>query len=205
MFTRLYALLACVLVFVAVAVGKDKNKTDVPDSILQAQSVRVVVSSDTGQPLNHPTANLAARDAVENAIEAWGRFKIVHEGESDLVISVRTSTGQPVSPTIESGTTDTREGVQYGKVGVWASQGNGPALSDPMAGPQHTTPHVGKEIGRVQDVFEVYKGGMAYDQKMSSAPLWKYAAKDALKAPDMVAVREFRKAVAVAEKQQHKP
>ena len=204
MFTRLYALLACVLTFLAVAAGKDKNKTSLPDSILRAQTVHVIVSPDTGQPLNHPTANLAARDAVENAIEAWGRFKIVHEGDADLVITVRTSTGQLVSPTIESGSTDTREGVQYGKVGVWATQGNGPALSDPRATPG-TGPHVGKEIGKLQDVFEVYQGGMAYNDRMSPAPLWKYAAKDALKAPDMVAVREFRKAVAVAEKQQTKP
>lgn len=205
MFARLSTLLASLLILLAVAAGKDKNKTNLPDSILQAQTVRVMVSPDTGQPLNHPTANLAARDAVENAIEAWGRFKIVHEGDADLVISVRTSTGQLVSPTIESGPTDTREGAQYGKVGVWATQGNGPALSDPMAGPQHTTPHVGKQIGQVQDVFEVYQGGMAYNDKMSSAPIWKYAGKDALKGPDMVAVREFRKAIAVAENQKKKP
>jgi len=204
MFTRLSALLAAALTLLAVGAAKDKNKTNLSDGILQAQTVRVIVSPDTGQPLNHPTANLAARDAVENAIEAWGRFKIVHEGDSDLVITVRTSTGQLVSPTIESGTTDTREGVQYGKVGVWATQGNGPALNDPMAGPHHT-PHVGKQVGQPQDVFEVYKGGMLFDDKISSAPLWKYAAKDALKAPDMAAVREFRKAVAVAEKQQKKP
>lgn len=202
---RLFPLLFVALLMIPQAVAKDKKKSDLPTSILQAQTVRVTVSPETGQPLNHATANLAARDAVENAIEAWGRFKVVHEGESDLVISVRTSTGQVVSPTIESGPTDTREGAQYGKVGVWATQGNGPALSDPMAGPQHTAPHVGKQVGQVQDVLEVYKGGMVYDHKMSSAPLWKYAAKDALKAPDMVAVREFRKAVAAAESQQKKP
>ena len=204
MFTRLSALLACVLTLLPVAAGKDKNKSNLPDSILQAQTVRVMVSPDTGQPLNHPTANLAARDAVENAIETWGRFKIVHEGESDLVITVRTSTGQLVSPTIESGPADTREGVQYGKVGVWATQGNGPALNDPMA-PTGRGPHVGKEIGRLQDVLEVYQGGVAYDARMSPAPLWKYAAKDALKGPDMAAIREFRKAIAIAEKQQKKP
>lgn len=205
MFTRLCSFVSCVLVFLPLAAGKDKNKTNVPDSIVQAQTVHVIVSPDTGQPLNHPTANLAARDAVEDALEAWGRFKIVHEGTADLVISVRTSTGQPVSPTIESGPTDTREGAQYGKVGVWATQGNGPALSDPMAGPQHTAPHVGKQIGQLQDVFEVYKGGAAYNEKISPAPLWKYAAKDALKAPDIVAVREFRKAVVTAENQNKKP
>jgi len=204
MLTRLSALIACSLIVGLVAVAKDKNKTNLPDSILQAHTVRVVVSPDAGQPLNHPTANLAARDAVENALEAWGRFTIVHEGESDLVIAVRTNNGQLVSPTIESGPTDTRiGGVQYGKVTVGVQQGNGPALSDPTATPQHTAPHVGKQIGGVQDIFEVYKGEVPHPT--SFAPLWKFAAKDALKAPDMPAVREFRKAIAVAENQKKKP
>jgi hypothetical protein len=50
MFTRLSALLASVLTLLAVTAAKDKNKTNLSDGILQAQTVRVIVSPDTAQP-----------------------------------------------------------------------------------------------------------------------------------------------------------
>jgi len=204
MYKRLILIAACSVAIVSSAFAKDKNKSNLPDSVLQAQTVRVVVSSEAGLSINQPTANANARDRVENALEAWGRFKIVYEGESDLVVAVRASNGQVVSPTIENGSTDTHiSGVQYGKVTVGASQGHGPAMSEPTVNPKSTGPHVGKQIDGGRDLFAVYQGGPMY--KLSAPPLWKYEGKNALKAPDMVAVREFRKAVAAAESQTKKP
>ena len=137
-------------------------------------------------------------------MQAWGRFKLVYEGESDLVIAVRASNGQLASPTIENGSTDTHiGGVQYGKVTVGATQGHGPAMSEPTMNPKSTGPHLGKQIDGGKDFFEVFQGGPMY--KMSSPPLWRYGGKNALKAPDMIAIREFRKAIAVAESQTKKP
>ena len=197
-----YRLIFTALSFLAVtltALANDKNKSNLPDSVLQAQTVRVVVSSEAGLPINQPTANTDARDRVENALQAWGRYKIVYEGDSDLVIAVRSSNGQIASPTIENGSTDARiGGVQYGKVTVGATQGHGPAMSEPTMNPKSTGPHVGKQIDGGRDLFAVYQGGPMY--KLSAPPVWKYEGKNALRAPDMVAVREFRKAVAAAEK-----
>jgi hypothetical protein len=201
---RFILITACCAAVLSSSFAKDKNKSSLPDAVLQAQTIRVVVSSDAGQPINHPTANADARDRVENALEAWGRFKIVYEGESDLVIAVRASNGQIVSPTIENGSTDTHiSGVQYGKITVGATQGHGPAMSEPTVNPKSTGPHIGKQIDGGRDLFAVYQGGPMY--KLSAPPLWKYEGKDALKSPDMVAIREFRKAIATAESQTKKP
>lgn len=201
---RLILTTLCLFAVSSPALAKDKNKSNLPDAVLQAQTVRVVVSSDAGLPINQPTANSDARNRVENALEAWGRFKIVSEGESDLVVAVRSSNGQIASPTIENGSTDAHiGGVQYGKLTIGATQGHGPAMSEPTMNPKSTGPHVGKQIDGGRDLFAVYQGGPMY--KMSAPPLWKFEGKNALKTPDMVAIREFRKAVAAAESQTKKP
>ncbi len=204
MLKRLILITICSVAVVSAGFAKDKNKSDLPTYILQAQTIRVVVSPNAGQSLNEPTANAAARDRVENTLQAWGRFKIVDEGDADLVVAVRASDGQIASPTLENGPTDTRiDNVQYGKISVGAQQGHGPAMSEPTVTPKSTGPHLGKQIDGGKDVFEVYQGGPMY--KMSAPPIWRYAAKNALKAPDMVAIREFRKAIAAAESQTKKP
>ncbi len=201
---RLILIIVCSTALLSSSFAKDKNKSSLPDAVLQAQTVRVVVSPDAGLSINQPTANANARDRVENALQAWGRFKIVYEGDSDLVIAVRASNGQAASPTIENGSTDTHiSGVQYGKVTVGASQRHGPAMSEPTVNPKSTGPHVGKQIDGGRDLFAVYQGGPMY--KISAPPLWKCERKNALKAPDMVAIREFRKAVDTAESQTKKP
>jgi len=52
-------------------------------------------------------------------------------------------------------------------------------------------------------MLEVYRGG-AYDA-LDSPPVWRYIAKDCLRAPNMRAVDEFRKAVTDSEKPQIPP
>ena len=201
---RLILIIVCSIALLSSSFAKDKNKSSLPDAVLQAQTVRVVVSPDAGLSINQPTANANARDRVEEALQAWGRFKVVYEGDSDLVIAVRASNGQVASPTIENGSTDTHiSGVQYGKVTVGATQGHGPAMSEPTVNPKSNGPHLGKQIDGGRDLFAVYQGGPMY--RMSAPPLWKYERKNALKAPDMVAIREFRKAVDTAESQTKKP
>lgn len=191
-------------VFSLLAFAKDNNKSTLPEFVLQARTVEIVVSSDHGQTISHPIADSNAQQAVERALTAWGRFTVVKGQESDLVIVVRAGGSKIVSPTVETGSTDSRESVQLGNgnVRIFGRQGETPAVSDPTYEPKHGGTHVGKEIGRGEDSFEVYKGGGAYSR--NSSPEWRYIAKDALKEPKVVAVEQFRKAVDATERNQKK-
>ncbi len=189
----------------ASAKDKTKDKGALPDFVLQAHTVRVVLSPEASDPLEDPMANTRAREVVQLALQSWGRFSVVVEGDSDLVIAVRAGTGRLVAPTIERGPSDTRIGDMQpgrGNIGIGAQQGRVPADSDPGA-PVHTGPHIGKEIGRANDVFEVYRGRGPY--ALNSIAVWRYSGKDGLKGPNVPAVEQFRKAIAASEKKQKKP
>ena len=75
MHKRLILIAACSIIVLPSAFAKDKNKSSLPDSVLEAQTVRVVVSPDAGQSINQPTANAAARDRVENAFAGVGQIQ----------------------------------------------------------------------------------------------------------------------------------
>ena len=164
------ARLSCLLFLVLLscltsAKDKDKNKVILPDYVLHARTVLVVVSPEAGEPLDHLMANSTARDQVERALTDWGRFTPVLDGqESDLVIAVRAGSGRFASPTIKGGPTDSRPGVvQPGdaSIRIGAQHGQPPPLSDPGSGPQSTGPRISNEVGRADDTFEVYRGGIA--------------------------------------------
>src|ERR1700687_2379612 len=140
-------LLAALLAFSASA--KDKKKSSLPEYVLRATTVLVVVSPEAGEPLNEPRANATARDSVERALMQWGRLRPVMDGaESDLVIAVRTGAGRMVQPTIRGGPIDQRPGpVQGGdgNVRIGGHQGQPPPLNDPSMDPQNG-PRIGNEI-----------------------------------------------------------
>jgi hypothetical protein len=198
MVTRIsYSLLFLLVLVPGVLLAKDKNKCVLPDYVLQAHTVRVLVLPDSSQQINRPMADSDAVAAVVRALAAWGRFTLVNGQESDLVIGIRAGRDK-ISPTIETDSTDSREDVQLGNsnVRIFGRQGHSPALADPTASPR-TGPHVGKQVGRTYDTLEVFPGGVAY--RSDSSPIWQYAAKDALKDPNVSAVEQFRKAIAHAE------
>lgn len=194
-------LLAALLAFPASA--KDKKKSSLPEYVLRATTVLVVVSPEAGEPLNEPRANATARDTVERALMQWGRLRPVMDGqESDLVIAVRTGSGRMVQPTVRGGPVDQRPGTAQtgdGNIRIGAQQGQPPPLSDPGMGPPNS-PRMGNDVGPSEDTFEVYRGGVQYP--LDSAPVWRYIAKDCLRQPGVTAVEEFRKAIAQAEKPQ---
>jgi len=73
-----------------------------------------------------------------------------------------------------------------------------------MSGPRGGGPRISNEVGPSEDSFEVYLGTSQYP--LDSSPVWRYVAKDCLRAPVVSAVEQFRKAVAESEKvQQKKP
>jgi hypothetical protein len=194
-------LLAALLAFPASA--KDKKKSSLPEYVLRATTVLVVVSPEAGEPLNEPRANATARDNVERALMQWGRLHPVMDGqESDLVIAVRTGSGRMVQPTVRGGPVDQRPGTAQtgdGNIRIGAQQGQPPPLSDPSMGSPNG-PRMGNDVGPSEDTFEVYRGGVQYP--LDSAPVWRYIAKDCLRQPGVTAVEEFRKAIAQAEKPQ---
>jgi len=201
MTARASALLAMAVLLVSSASAKDKKPT-LPEYVLRAQTARVVIDPNAGEPLDQPRVNEIARDDVEKALLEWGRYRLVMDGEeSDLVIVIRTGDGRAGRPTMKGGPIDQRVGVGQStdsSVRIGGQQGQ-PPMGDPSAGPQNRAPHVSDEIGPSEDMFAVYRGGAA--DPLDTPPVWRYAAKDCLRPrPNVPAVEQFRKAVADAEK-----
>ena len=203
------ALLFLSLLSVAPAGAKNKKKQLLPDDVLRAERVLIVIHPEAGEPLSNPTANQAARDEVEKAIMKWGRFKLVMESQTaDLVIAVRK--GHEPGPAIKNSPGDDRPLIVQqtgGEIRVGGQQGRPPDLTEPgLGGPESRRPHITNEVAPAQDTFEVYRGGVRYP--LDSSPVWRYMAKDALSGPQVEAVEQFRKAIADSEEQRrnkHKP
>lgn len=183
--------------------AKDKKKPVLPDYVLRAQTVRVIVAPDAGEPLDQPMANSTARDNVERAFSEWGRYRVVMDGQqADLVVSVRTGNDRAVRPTIKGGPIDQRGGVAQGTdstIRIGGGAGRQPT-NDPTMDPHDQGPHMSNEVGPSEDLFEVYRGDVS--DALDSPAVWRYIAKDGLRAPKVRAVDEFRKAIADSEKPQ---
>lgn len=202
MTARFSALFLLATLLALPANAKDKKKQTLPEYVLRASTVLVVVNPEAGEPLEQPMANATARENVEKALMEWGRFRLVMDGaESDLVIAVRTGSGKMVQPTIKGGPIDTRPGVGQSTdstIRIGGQQGHPP--QDPgMGGPQ-SGPRISNEVGPSEDSFEVYRGSV--QSPLDAPAVWRYIAKDCLRPPRVSAVEEFRKAIADAEKPQ---
>ncbi len=203
MATRLFSAVALAVLLVASATSKDKKKSSLPEDVLRARTVRVVIEPDAGEPLDQPNANATARDNVERALTEWGRFNLVMDGqEADLIIAVRTGS-RAMRPTMKGGPIDQRPGLGQttdSSVRIGAQRGQPPPLGDPTMDPQSQRPHMQNEMGPADDMFAVYRGSM--NDPLDSPPVWRYISKNCLQAPQVSAVEEFRKALAQAEQPQ---
>lgn len=207
MWRRVSLLFPLVLLLIVPATAKDKNKKkdQMPEFILRAQSVRVVIDPNVGEPLYQPNANAMARENVEKALTEWGRYRVtVLDGEdTDLIIAIHTGDDRMVRPTIAGGPIDQRTGTTQsspGSIRIGGQRGQAPT-NDPTMDPQYPQnqgPRIGSEAGPRVDSFVVYQGHTA-DPTYSPAG-WRYTAKGCLDAPQVRAVEEFRKAIAEAEK-----
>lgn len=198
------SLLALAALLAVPATAKEKKKSTLPEDVLRAQTVRVVIDPQAGEPLDQPNANANARANVEKALMEWGRFRLMMDGqESDLVIAIRTGNGQSSRPTIKGGPIDQRPGVAQStdsSIRIGGQQGH-PPMCDPSTYPQcQQGPRISNEVGPSEDMFSVYRGNSAAGA-LDSPPVWRYMKKDCLRpTPQVPAVEEFRKALAEAEK-----
>lgn len=199
------AAICLLLMCCMVAVGKDKKKVLLPDQVLAARTVLVLIDPQAGTAPESPLANQTARDNVEKALMKWGRFQLANDvSTADLVISIRKGNGKIARPTIGGLPTNNRPVIYEptdsgGRVGV----GHGtPPPGDPSgAQPVSPTPQI--EVGDAQDTFKVHLGNSADPtaDPLDSPPIWRYSAKDALQSPNVPAVEEFKKLITEAEKQ----
>jgi hypothetical protein len=184
------------------ATAKKKEKVLLPDFVLKAETVVVLILPDTGEPMNDPFANRKAQEEVEKALMKWGRFRLSQDASTaDLVIAVRKGSDKIANPVIKGGPVDTRPGTietTDSQIRIGAQQGtppNGPESGDATSSDGRASP--GMEVGSSDDMFEVFRADIYTGH---DAPVWRYIAKDGLKAPNVTAVEQFRKAVEEAEK-----
>jgi hypothetical protein len=188
------------LLLVPQASAKKKKKQLLPDYVLQAQTVAVVIRPEAGEPLTNPTANLSARNNVENAITKWGRFRVINDAQAaDLIIAVRK--GHPNGPTIRNAPADKRQNdPPTGDIPDASQTGHPPDLPTGPGPP----PQIRNEMGPTEDSFEVYMG--RFGHALDAPAVWRYMAKDAL--DNGAAVKQFSNAINEAEQQkqsQQKP
>lgn len=210
MSVRALGLLALVVVLSgSQGIAKDKTENSLPDYVLKARTVVIVVAPEPARPLTDPIQNRTVQEDVEKAFVQWGRLQPVYNVQSaDLVVAVRKGTGRAVTPTVGGIPADgpvVVEPAGRGAVMVGGQQGPPGLSNDPALGrPPTTQPRVGTEIGSSDDTFEVYRGRV--EDPLDSVPVWRYSGRGALYSPNVPAVAHFREAVEKAEKSaQHKP
>jgi len=184
-----------------------KKKSALPQVVLNAQTVFVMVDPDAAIPVNDPGGNRTAREDVEKALMKWGRLKLTMTmSQADLVIVVRKGDKQPMNPTVDGQSPNDRPVIVQATdntIRIGGQQGRSPDAAQ-NGGPTFPgRPGMGGQIGPTEDLFSVYLG-RTEDALKRGGPLWRYARKDALKSPDVPAVAEFKKAVDEAVKQQQK-
>ena len=205
----LFVLSISLSILICPAQAKNKKKQTLPDVVLNAQRVYVVIRPEAGEPVTNPRANRIAQDEVERALSKWHRFDLVMESTTaDLVIAV--SKGHSGGPMITNMPDDRpvvfqSGGVPGAGVRLGGRQGQPPDLTAAGSGngQPNRGPQLGSQVGPSEDTFEVYLGGMDYP--LDAPPIWRYTAKNSLDGPGVVAVEQFKKAIEESEKQRQKP
>ena len=182
--------------------SRKKEKPVLPEILLKAQTVVVIIEPDAGEPMDDPSANRNAREQVEKALMNWGRFRLVQEtSTADIVVAVKKGTEKAATPTIRGGPVDSRPGTVQStdnQIRIGAKHGQPPnGSADPDASPSNGRAQRSVEVGPSEESFLVYLGGDTF--KSNSASIWSYRAKNAMRPPDVTAVQEFRKAITEAE------
>ena len=189
-------LLVSLLLIVPAAPAKKKPKIKMDPRILSAQFVRVVSVTGGQYEVGTQYGDRSAINAVQSALEKWGRFRVVYTNQpADIIIVVR-----------------------QGRIGSATVGGNIPVGGgpDPMpgggvgigVGSGRPTIGVGAEAASTpDDLLAVYDGKLGWNEPTSvmdtlanSPVLWRATMENGLfgKAP---LVEEFKKEVEAAEKE----
>lgn len=198
MHRRLSVLVVLGLLAVA-AFAKNKKDKVLPDYILNAHTVAVLIDPEAGMSADDPRENLVAQKDVETALLYWGRFVPVMNAQgADLIVVIRRGHGRMVEETINARPQTNPAGVinpMDNGVAAGVQRGTGSSLPDASS---REPAHPQMEVGETEDSFTVYNG----DSKspLSGPAGWRYIARDGLHSHDVPAVAEFKKAVAAAEK-----
>jgi hypothetical protein len=183
-----------------------KKKSALPQVVLNAQTVFVMIDPDAAIPVNDPGGNRTAREDVEKALMKWGRLKpTMTMSQADLVIVVRKGDKQAMNPTVDGQSPNDRPVIVQATdntIRVGGQQGRSPDAAQ-NGGPTFPgRPGMRGQIAPTEDLFSVYLGRT--EDALKRGLLWRYVGKDALKSPSVPAVAEFKKAVDEAVKQQQK-
>ncbi len=197
-------LLSVVAVFACFTSANDKKKVMLPAAVLNARNVLVLIDPDAGMSATAPLANKTAQEDVEKAVANWGRFvPVTSTIGADLIIVIRKGNGKLAQPTIGGTPSNNRPVIlQPSDGGIRVGGQKGQPPDGTQSNPQGTNPHPQAEVGATEDSFAVYDGTV--DSPLDRAPLWRYAAKNGLRSPDVPAVDEFRKIIEETEKQLQK-
>ena len=184
------------------ALAKKKDKAPLPEVVVKAQSVAVLILPGTRESIADPVGNRTAQQDVEKAFMKWGRYQLKQEAfTADLVIGVRKGTGTVASPTVGGPIPDTRPGTietTDNAIRIGVQKGQPPDETRSGDAGAAGTNGRGVQDGGAEDVIEVFLGGDGY--KADSAPIWVCRKVDGLRPPTMSAVEQFRKAVEETEK-----
>ena len=158
------------LLLLATLVGA-KDKPPMPAIVTNATYVMVTTyDGDVFSPNVTPEDRQAVGD-VQEAIQKWGRYKLVYKREqADLILVVRTGRVLEVKGGVQVGTSTDR--------------------------PRGTAQSIGAEAGDPLDSLSVFIASQGID----SSPLWRGRSADGFNAPEIKLVKEFRSKVEAAAK-----
>jgi hypothetical protein len=203
---KLRSFILCIAIASAtLSFANEKKKPSLPATILNAQTVTVIIDPDAGVSMDAPLANKTAQDDVEKAFSNWGRFRPIMSGMGpDIIVVIRKGNGRMLQPTIHGGGSPNDEPVviQPNDNGIRIGGQKGKPAGTSQNDPEMSKPVPGATVGATEDSFAVFAGGTV--DFASSAPIWRYVRKNALHSHDVPAVGEFRKIVEETEKQLQK-